>query len=120
MVQVLELEKKYCLNDLSKFIGCLPTTVMLVEVEIDPPRYSVHVYSPARDSIASLKIIFLPEVSSYAKLRKVSVGPSQVYFGVSAIPSGRETEHMRVILSPTSTKYEGVAYREMLVCSVKV
>ena len=120
MVQVLELETKYCLNDLSDCIGCLPTTVMLVEVEIDPPRYAVHVYSPARDSIASRTIIFLCEVSSYLKLRTASVGPSQVYFGVPATPSGRETEHMRVTLSPTSTKYEGVAYREMLVCSVKV
>ena len=90
-------------------------------MEIDPPSDTLHVYNPACDSSTSYRVTLLQGSSSHSKSAgsKLSAGPSQSYTGVPATSLGRETEQVRVTLCPASTKYEGVAYREMLACSVE-
>ena len=95
---------------------------MLVLVEIDPPSDTLHAYNPACDSSTSYRVVILLQgSSSHSKSggSELSAGPSQSYTGVPATSLGRETEQVRVTLCPTSTKYEGVAFREMLACSVE-
>ena len=105
------------------FYAHLLWTIRVVEVEMDPLRLAVQEYTPASDGDTPVSVRTLvnraPVEVGGAGVRGTPGGPSHWKSGVSVTPLGRESEQVRVTVSPATTGDEGEDVSEIVAGSVK-